>query len=137
MSWFHPLAPRASRRGLRRRPALERLETRCLLDATFGQIQTTQHIDLGFDYLPAQGGWHLSSQTGGSLPLNPAIDYKPSATLHYVAPQALVPRPGGSQWDFLGVTAGTPLWILPQNQNLNLLYLGTAALETTPGTFAS
>jgi hypothetical protein len=73
----------------------------------------------------------------GSNDSNDKINYRPDEVLHYVHPQARLNRPGGSQWDFLGMAAGQPVWILPQAQNANLLFLGTASEETPLGTFAA
>jgi surface-anchored protein len=114
-----------TRTGLR----VESLEDRTVPDATFYKLMTTQHVDLAFDYVG--GAWEVSSELGTG------IDYRPDQTLHYVHPGAQVNRPAGSQWDFIGVAAGQPIYLLPQNQNPNLLYLGAASEETAPGTFAA
>ncbi len=113
--------------GKPRRPRLEVLEERCVLDSTFGKLFTTEHIDFGLDYI--NGKWDLASEEG-------TANYHPEATLHYVGPNALTNRPAGSQWDFIG-PAGAQVYILPQNQNTSLLYLGIAAEDTPTGTFAA
>ncbi|REK17413.1 MAG: hypothetical protein DWQ37_06390 [Planctomycetota bacterium] len=125
---------RIARRASLRQLEYEALESRIVLDSTFFKLMTIQHADLGFDYIGGQ--WEVSSEIGSNNPADPAVDYAPDQTLHYVHPGALTSRPGGAQWDFLGVPAGQQLYILPQNQNPNLLYLGTASEETPIGTFA-
>jgi surface-anchored protein len=109
--------------------ALEALEDRAVPDSTFFQLFTTQHVDLAFDLIG--GTWELSSEAGDG------IDFAPHQTLQYVHPEAAAVRPAGSQWDFIGTGAGQPFYLLPQNQNPNLLFLGAAAEETPTGTFAS
>ena len=47
-----------------------------------------------------------------------------------------ISRPAGSQWDFLGTTAGSTIWYLPQNNVAGLPFLGTAAEELTIGEWA-
>lgn len=44
-------------------------------------------------------------------------------------------RPAGSQWDFLGMPAGDPVWILPQVQDPSLPWLGTSTEQTANGIF--
>lgn len=63
------------------------------------------------------------------------VEYLPASVLFFVKPQALVGRPAGSQWNFIGTGAGQNVWVLPQTQNVNLIYGGVAAEEIEPGTF--
>jgi surface-anchored protein len=90
---------------------------------------TTEHIDLGFDYLGA-AGWEASVEDGDA---STPIDYTPTASqILYVDSDngATATRPTGTGWDFVGVPAGGTYYRLPQTRNNNLLYLGTAARET-------
>jgi surface-anchored protein len=114
---------------------LERLEDRAVPDSTFYKLLTTEHVDLGFDYVGGQ--WEGSSEIGTSNPNDSAIDYAPDKTLHYVHPGARANRPAGAQWDFIGVPAGQPIYILPQAQDPGLMFLGIATEETPSGTFAA
>lgn len=61
------------------------------------------------------------------------------------ASQALLPvkaaakanRPAGSQFDFIGVSAGQPYWRLPKSQNPALLFLSLGTEELDPADFDS
>jgi surface-anchored protein len=117
----------------RTRLGVEPLESRVVPDATFYKLFTTQHVDLGFDFVG--GAWDVSSEFNGGG--GAVVNYRPDQTLHYVHPGARVNRPAGGQWDFLGVAAGQPVYVLPQSQNPALLYLGAATEETPAGTFAA
>jgi surface-anchored protein len=103
----------------------EGLEDRAV-PATF----TTEHIDLGFDYL-GSAGWELSVEDGDTTP---PTDYTPTGSqILYVDPDngATTTRASGSGWDFIGVAAGGTYYRLPPTRNNNLLYLGAAARETS------
>jgi surface-anchored protein len=90
-----------------------------------------EHVDIGVGYSGA-GGWdlHVHDETNDA-------EYEPDEALLYVGGLAKTLRPGGSQWDFLGVNAGDDVWILPTSQNPNLLYLGVGAEETDAGIFVN
>ncbi len=98
--------------------------------SAYEAILTTEHVDLGVAY--EDGAWNVHVHDEDT----PA-EYAPGDALLFVSPLAKVTRPGGSQWDFLGVGAGADVWVLPVTQNPNLLYLGVGAEETEPGTFAT
>ncbi len=64
-------------------------------------------------------------------------EYAPDQALFYVGPQALTTRSNGlelSDYDFLGVAAGQPLYILPATENPELLFLGIGTEEIEVGT---
>lgn len=46
-------------------------------------------------------------------------------------------RPSGSQFDFIGVAAGSSYWRLPKSQNPSLLFLSIGTEELDPADFAS
>lgn len=46
-------------------------------------------------------------------------------------------RPVGAQFDFIGVSSGQAMWMLPKNQNPALLFLSIGTEELTAGDFAS
>ncbi|MFN9369774.1 MAG: choice-of-anchor M domain-containing protein [Planctomycetia bacterium] len=63
----------------------------------------------------------------------------------FAASDALLPvkasakgtRPAGSQWDFIGVSAGQSVWRLPKTQNTDLLWLSLGTEELRPADFSS
>jgi surface-anchored protein len=98
-------------------------------------VLTTQHTDLNLSDPSSTWG---NPNPGGTWSLtvgdrDDGITYAPNGTpgatnwaLLRVNSGAMQPRPGGSAFDFLGVPAGQPVWILPQSQDPNLLYLGVS-----------
>jgi surface-anchored protein len=98
-------------------------------------VLNTQHTDLNLSDPsstwgnPNPGGtWSLTvgDRDGG---ITYASNGTPGATnwaLLTVAPGAQQTRPAGSAFDFLGVPEGQSVWILPQSQDPNLLYLGVS-----------
>jgi surface-anchored protein len=94
--------------------------------AAFDHILSVGHADIGVGY--AGGVWDLHVHDDFD-------EYEPEDTLLRALPGSLAIRPNGSQWDFLGVGAGAPIWVLPQTLDPNLLYLGIAAEEVGSGIF--
>jgi surface-anchored protein len=82
----------------------------------------------GVDYL--NDAWDLAIHDRDEV-----VKYAPDEALLFIGPQGRTSRPSGSQWDFLGVGAGQDVWVLPQTQSSDLLFLGGSAQEMTPGTF--
>jgi surface-anchored protein len=115
----------------RYRCTLETLEDRSVPSCSFPNVWTVGHVD-GFDIGYTSGNWDLRTH-------NVDIDtYAPADQALLVAvPESKVARPTGSQWDFLGVPEGNDVWILPQTQQSNLLFLGNSSETIPPGTFAS
>jgi surface-anchored protein len=60
----------------------------------------------------------------------------PADVLFQVLPQAKTTVPGNSAYAFLGA-AGSPVWILPQTQNANLLWPGWNTERLTSATFST
>lgn len=91
--------------------------------------QTTiwdHHVDIGIDYT-ALGGWDLHIHDEDDL-----LEYAPDEAILGVGWQAEQPRPAGAGFDFIGVSAGQPVWILPQIQDPALNFLGIGAEELDP-----
>ena len=63
-----------------------------------------------------------------------AGEYEPDEVFLQINANALTTVPAGSQWSFLG-NAGDPVWVLPQIENPNLLFLGLATEEIADGIF--
>lgn len=111
------------------------------MTATAQTIISSGHVDI------FAAGW----EPGNGAPPSPSLpdprwfvhahdeendeEYVPSSVLFFVKPEALVARPPGSQWNFIGTGAGQNVWVLPQTQNVDLIFAGVAAEEIEPGTF--
>jgi surface-anchored protein len=96
---------------------------------SFAQVFfTIEHVDLGL----AEGtglGLHWHDEDNG-------LEYAPHEAVAFIDPvEAKLVRPAGSTWDFLGMSAGQDVWILPQTANPSLPFLGVGAEDAAPGTF--
>lgn len=92
------------------------------------------HVDLDFNY--SGGSWDVGvhHDSVGHL--------VPSDVVFYLRDEAWntgsrINRPAGTQWDFIGVDAGDPFWLVPQVQETEIVWPGFASEETAAGTFAS
>lgn len=63
-------------------------------------------------------------------------EFAADAALLPVVAAAKTTRPAGSDFDFIGVTAGAPMWLLPRSQNPSVLYLSVGTEELPSGDFA-
>ena len=108
--------------------------------ATLGVAQTviyTDHTDLNIHFTPAPG----TDRTLDAWRVNPrdddagGIEYGPGSgngdAILDVAHDSLTTLPS-SGYEFTGGTAGQPIYLLPQAQDPNLLYLGVAGYGVTP-----
>lgn len=108
------------------------IATVTIADAGFQEFEvilSTEHVDVGIAY--EDGAWDLHVHDEDN-----DAEYEPGAALLHVGAAALLVRPEGGELDFIGVGAGETFYLLPQSQNPELLYLGVAAEEVEPGTFA-
>jgi len=96
-----------------------------------GHTQTpifSGHLDIGLAFEDDDWDLHVHDEEND-------IEYSPpSDALLVVGLPALGPVPAGPLWSFLG-TAGSDIWILPQVENEDLLFLGLATEEIAPGLF--
>lgn len=91
---------------------------------------STGHVDVvDVEYADGVLELHVHDES-----VTPDVEYAPSDVVLNVLPGARATVPSGSQYAFLGA-AGASTWILPQNQNTNLLWPGLSAEHITPGTF--
>jgi hypothetical protein len=65
------------------------------------------------------------------------VAYDPADVLLFVGPAARTAQPANPAFAFIGAGAGNPVWIVPQIENPNVLYLGLEAEDIDPGTFAT
>ena len=94
----------------------------------FVDILTTEHADLGIAYEGGEWDLHVHDEDGDR-------ELEAADTLMYIGPDGKTSRPAGSDWDFFGNSAGEDLWILPQTQDTNLVFLGIAGEEIDAGVF--
>lgn len=64
-------------------------------------------------------------------------EFAASDALLPVLAAAKTTRPSGTQFAFMGGTAGGPLWVLPKDQDPDLLFLSIGTEELDPADFAS
>ena len=91
-------------------------------------ILDTGDTDIGIGY---DTDWDLHVHK--EAPPN-AGEYEPADAILRVNGQAQTTVPAGAAWGFLG-SAGSPVWILPQSQDPNLLFLGIGTEEIAGGIF--
>ncbi len=95
-------------------------------------VVTDEHTDvLSIRYSEAAGL--------GALSTTDSTSYAPGEALLFDGPtgSTSVNRPGGSQWDFLGVIVGDPIYVWPQNDVPGRIYAGIEAQSIPTGTFAN
>ncbi|MDB6040818.1 MAG: LPXTG-motif cell wall anchor domain protein [Verrucomicrobiales bacterium] len=87
------------------------------------------HTDLSINYDSTADAWdfHVGSDTLG-------VEFAPDEVVLKVKPAAQTTVPAGAKFAFLGV-AGSPIWILPQEQREELLYLGYGGDGIPDGVF--
>ncbi|MFO0823962.1 MAG: choice-of-anchor M domain-containing protein [Gemmataceae bacterium] len=108
------------------RPVAESLEAR-ITPATLSTFLTTPHTDLYLGF--ASGAWSLQARNTDTSTFTAADD-----TVLYVGTNAADSRPAGSEWDFLGVSSGQSVYVLPQTQDPNRLFLGFSGAGIGSGT---
>jgi surface-anchored protein len=86
------------------------------------------HADIGVNFEDGQWDLHVHIHDAD-------LEYEPGHAVYDVARGALVNRPAGTEFDFLGAAAGASIYRLTQTINPELLFLGLAAEELQPGTF--
>jgi surface-anchored protein len=123
--------PRGQVRRNRTVPSLEMLEERNLLAICSVPPLLTGHVD-GIEANFANGQWQM-----GTWERDTDTHDAPGAVLFVAKPAAKTTQPDGDQWAFLGAGAGNAVWILPQYQDSNLLYLGTNSEGTDPADLLS
>ncbi|MCC6508448.1 MAG: choice-of-anchor M domain-containing protein [Pirellulaceae bacterium] len=98
----------------------------------FVSVQKTGHADIGVNFEDDAWDLHIHDH-------EPDTEYEPSEALLYVGADARTIRVGDSAnaaFDFLGVPVGSAVFVLPQVENNNLLYLGIGGEELAEGLLA-
>ena len=125
-SSYSKRAASSARRSRQRRLISESLEARQLLAAdsvsSLVDYVTTEHVDLNLMY--DSGEWSLGPRNSDA---SPATQYGNDEAVLYGGLPSETTRQAGAAFDFMGVDAGEPIYVLPAPQNPELLYLGFAA----------
>ncbi|WP_166825837.1 choice-of-anchor M domain-containing protein [Thalassoroseus pseudoceratinae] len=109
------------RRRVGYRSAVEALETRTLLTPTLVEYLANEHVDINIQHSGTD--WSLGPRNSDQIP---ATQFENDEAVLYVGSPSATSRPGGSGFDFIGVESGETFYLLPQNQDSDLLYLGFA-----------
>jgi surface-anchored protein len=88
----------------------------------------TEHVDIGVNYEAGEWDLHVHDETNDA-------EYEPGDAILQVGAEAQTTVPANALFNFLGAP-GSPVWILPNTQNPNLLFLGFGAEELEEGLFA-
>jgi surface-anchored protein len=126
------LTARASARNRRSRSDRTRLMLEPLEERVVPAVLSTEHVDIRVTWDGQNMGIYLHDETND-------VDYAPDQALLHCNTTAAVTRPDGSQWDFLGASAGDTVYVLPQDRSFDppLLYLGTSGEDIDQGIFAT
>jgi surface-anchored protein len=95
----------------------------------FVSVQKTGHADIGVNF--EDGDWDLHIHDH-----EPDTEYEPDEAMIYVGRDAMQTRSGDSAnatYDFLGAPVGSTLFVLPEVENTNLLFLGIGGEELADG----
>jgi surface-anchored protein len=84
-------------------------------------VLDVQHVDIGFALGDGEWDLHIHNETDDE-------EYAPNEALLFVGPASYTTVPNDPRYGFLGLPC-SGLWILPQVQNTNLLFLGFGAEE--------
>ncbi len=97
-------------------------------------LYTSGHADIGLGFHDGGPEFHFHAEDAciGGVP-DVSGEFEPDAVLIVVPDHAVLLRPDGSEWNFVGTGAGMPLWVLPQHhhhgdgghEEIPLLGLGT------------
>jgi len=90
-------------------------------------VLQNEHVDVGINYEDNMWDLHVHDETNDA-------EYEPDEVTLRVNAEAQTTVSANPQFSFLG-PAGSPVWILPNTQNPNLLFLGIGAEELTTGLF--
>jgi surface-anchored protein len=90
-------------------------------------VISSGHVDIGIAYENGEWDLHIHDETIDQ-------EYEPDAATLTVKSVAETTVPGDARFAFLG-ESGTPIWVLPQVEDENLLFLGIAAEEIEDGVF--
>ncbi len=92
---------------------------------------TNEHIDISFNF--TAGEWVATAD----VEFESGDEYlPPDEVVIFGVPASQTTRPEDEMWDFMGVAAGDPIWVLPQDRNEDIAFPGFAVDRTDNATFA-
>jgi len=98
-------------------------------NASAATTYTAGHADIGVAYEEPGDLWlHYHFGSNAQPPSIASSEVEPAEIVTQVIDDP-VPRPAGTQWNFLGTPAGEPLWYLPQGEDPAKPFLGLATEE--------
>ncbi|WP_435737986.1 choice-of-anchor M domain-containing protein [Cellulosimicrobium sp. PMB13] len=83
------------------------------------EVVTQGHLDIGPRFL--DGTWTLQARDDRVVP---AVWRAPEQTVLHVLDDAILPAPDSPDFAFLGVDPGAPLYVVPQVQNQDVVWIG-------------
>lgn len=93
-------------------------------------VISTPHTDVGVAYEDGEWDLHIHNEQDD-------VEYEPDEAMLYVSPAAQNLQPVGSQWNFLGAEEGNSVWVLPEVEDPNVLWLGLGGEELESGIFVN
>lgn len=90
-------------------------------------VLTNEHVDIGVAFEDGEWDLHIHDETND-------VEYEPSGAVLSVGAMARAKVTADPAFAFLG-KPGSTVWILPQVQNPDLIFLGFGAEEIPPGLF--
>ncbi len=99
------------------------------VEPVFGTILGEDHADIGVNFEDGEWDLHIHDEENEA-------EYEPDEALLYIGADSRTTRTGDAAdpaYDFLGVAAGGTVFVSPQIQNPNLLFLGLGAEELATG----
>jgi hypothetical protein len=101
---------------------------------TIDTIYTQNHADYRPIWNNGEITYALDADAGV---IGPEVVQMPSnEVLTYAGPNAIVPRPAGTNYDFVGVASGANMYLLPSSPLAGVPYLGFNGLSVPNGIFA-
>lgn len=82
-------------------------------------VVTDGHVDVGPRLL--DGEWTMLARDDREVP---SVWRDPARTVMHLDDAAILPAPSGTDFEFLGVEPGTPLHVVPQTQDPDVVWLG-------------
>ena len=98
------------------------------------------HADIGVGYEAGAFDLHFHAHSGAVIdgsPLGADTEYEADEVITLVPYNPADIRPAGAAFNPIGVSAGTPIWLLPQAEDINKPFLGIATEELDPGDWLS
>jgi putative ABC transporter-associated repeat protein len=86
---------------------------------TEDEVVTDGHVDVGPRFLDDE--WTMLARDDREVP---SVWRDPERTVLHLGDPAVLPAPEGPDYEFLGVEPGTPLYVVPQTQAPDVVWLG-------------